>query len=55
MNSHDMERITLRAPADLLVELRIMAARARRSLNAQIVCLLEEASSKNEKADATAS
>lgn len=54
MNSHDMERITLRAPAELLVELRIMAARARRSLNAQIVCILEDVSSKNEKSGTTA-
>lgn len=53
MNKDELERITLRAPADLLIEVRIMAARARRSLNSQIVSLLEEATvNQNEKAEA---
>jgi hypothetical protein len=50
MRKEEMERFTLRAPVELCVELRVMAATARRSLNGQIVKMLEEQlSSKNEK------
>ena len=41
-NEEDVERITLRIPANIVVELKVMAARSRRSLNAQIVSILEK-------------
>ena len=43
METTEVERFTLRVPANLQIELKIMAARARRSLNNQIVAMLEEA------------
>ncbi|MDW9444811.1 Arc family DNA-binding protein [Sinorhizobium meliloti] len=55
MNNEELERFTLRAPVGLCIELKVMAARARRSFNAQIVKMLEEAlASENEKSGTTA-
>lgn len=55
MNNEELERFTLRAPAELCIELKVLAARARRSLNAQIVKMLEDAlASENEKSGTTA-
>ncbi len=59
MEKEQIDRFTLRLPSELLIELKVMAARSRRSLNAQVVSLLEksinDALSTNEKSEATAS
>lgn len=59
MDKEEIDRFTLRVPTELLIELKVMAARSRRSLNAQVVSLLEkcvnDALSANEKSEATAS
>ncbi|TQN59585.1 Arc family DNA-binding protein [Agrobacterium tumefaciens] len=51
MEKEEMDRFTLRCPVDLLIELKVMAARSRRSLNSQVIALLDEAvkTAKNEK------
>ncbi len=54
----EFDRFTLRVPSELNIELRVMAARNRRSLNAQIITLLEksvhDALSAKEKGEVTA-
>lgn len=58
MVEEEFDRFTLRIPSELCIELKIMAARSRRSLNAQVVTLLEkcvnDALSANEKSEVTA-
>lgn len=50
MRNEDLERFTLRAPPELITEIKVKAANARRSLNSQIVTMLERAvSAENEK------
>lgn len=51
MDKEEIDRFTLRCPVGLMIELRVMAARSRRSLNNQVVALLEAAvkSAENEK------
>lgn len=39
----DWDRFTLRIPPYLHIELKVMAARSRRSLNSQVVAILEKA------------
>ncbi|MUZ63472.1 hypothetical protein [Agrobacterium vitis] len=43
MEKEEIDRFTLRCPVDLLIELKVMAARSRRSLNNQVVAMLENA------------
>lgn len=56
MDRDNLDRITFRCPADLMVELRVMAARSRRSVNNQLISMLEDAvrNAETKKADATA-
>lgn len=58
MVKEEFDRFTLRLPVELHIELKVMAARSRRSLNAQVVSLLEkcvhDALSANEKSEVTA-
>ncbi|MGX5708274.1 toxin-antitoxin system HicB family antitoxin [Brucella lupini] len=58
MGKDETDRFTLRIPSELHIELKVMAARSRRSLNAQVVSLLEkcvnDALSINEKSEVTA-
>lgn len=56
MEKGELSRFTLRVPVGLLVELKVLAARSRRSLNNQLVAMLETAvtSEQNEKSGTTA-
>ena len=56
MDKEEVDRFTLRCPVDLLIELKVMAARSRRSLNSQVIALLENAvkSAEDEKSGTTA-
>lgn len=51
MVKDEIDRYTVRFPADLMIEIRVMAARSRRSVNGQIVAMLENAvlEAQNEK------
>lgn len=42
IDDEEIDRVTLRIPSAVFVELKVMAARGRRSLNAQIVSILEK-------------
>lgn len=54
METEDLDRFTMRVPANIMIEIRVMAARSRRSINSQVVAMLESAiaNTENEKAEA---
>ncbi len=57
MPSDDLQRVTLRIPVELQVELKVQAARARRSFNSHMISILEgavRAAAQNEKTETTA-